>query len=870
MGMDGPALNVLLVEDSPADAELVLRSLGDLPLPIEHVRVSNEAELRRALAALTPDIILSDFSMPGFSGQDALLIARQQAPHVPFLFVSGTIGEELAIEALQRGALDYVLKDNLRRLPSAVERALGISRERAALERAERALRASEERFRAIVETSRDWIWEMDAGLRLTYSNHAVLPILGCSREEISGRSGMDLLPEQDRDEVQLRLAILLQQASGWHRWQIRFMHRDGSIRVLESSSTPLIDDTGALTGVRGVAEDITERLEQELRIRQLARIQSVVAALGNAVLRASDRKELFLAACRVAVEQGGFRAAALGTRGSDGSLHIAARHGDPLVLAVVAPEEPIPIDAHGHYGLHPGVVAFREGRKVAVESFTRADLPDALRAQMARIGVKSQVALPIGSEPWGLLALFSDAERTYDTDEIDLLQRLAADIDYAVEFLAKSERLEHLAYHNPVTGLPNRSAFQGKVSMLSREGPVMVVVLDIQRFSYINDSRGRSYGDNLLLQVGLRLKELMGEHDVVAHPEADAYLLALPMTGSHQQHLERLDAALTAFERHAFLVDGEEVYLALHGGVAFAPEHGKDAKALERSALMALADGIHRNTRVGTFSESLRGKIGRRVDMERDLRHAIDSAEFELHYQPKFDTATRRLAGAEALLRWRHPRDGMISPAEFIPVLEETGLIVPVGRWVMQQALATALEWRARYQQDLRIAVNVSARELRHKEFMDGCRAMLASHAAAQALDIELTESLLMQDMEHSVGQLEALRELGCKVSIDDFGTGYSSLNYLARLPVDELKIDISFISLMTQSPETMGLVTNIISLAHSLSLQVVAEGVEEDEQAKLLRLLRCDQLQGYLFGRPMAAAAIVAQHFSAVATGS
>ena len=859
-------LNVLLVEDSPSDAELVLRSLDELPARIEHTRVSSEAGLRQALAEFEPDIILSDFSMPGFSGQDALLISRSEAPHVPFIFVSGTIGEELAIQALQRGALDYVLKDNMRRLPSAVERALGITRERAALERAERALRDSEERFRAIVETSQDWIWEADTALRLTYSNHAVSSILGYAHEAIIGTSAFDLLAPEGRAAVEKRFAEFVANPSGWHRWQLRFRHRDGSVRVLESSSTPLIDDGGRLTGFRGVAEDITGRLEQELRIRQLARIQTVVAALGNAVLRASDRNEVFVAACRVAVEQGGFKAAALGMRGADDRLHVVARSGDPGVLAVVAPEQPISMDPHSDYFLHPGVVAFREGRKVAVEDFTRAALPESLRVQMAEIGVRSEVALPIGNGPWGLLALFSDSERIYDEDEVDLLQRLAADIDFAVDFLAKSERLEHLAYHNPVTGLPNRTAFQRKVGLLLQSGPLMVAVLDVQRFAYINDSRGRSYGDRLLLQLGLRLNELMLGRGVVAHPEADCYLVATALTGSHEQHLERLDALLNDIERHAFLVDGEEVYLTLQGGVAFSPDHGEDAKSLERSALMALAEGMKRRVRLRTFNESLREKIARRMGLERDLRHAIENVEFELHYQPKFDAATRRLAGAEALLRWRHPRDGLISPAEFIPVLEETGLIVPVGHWVMQQALARALEWRANYQQDFRIAVNISARELRHKGFMEECRKMLLPHASGQVLDVELTESLLMDDMDHSVGQLDALRELGCKVAIDDFGTGYSSLNYLARLPVDELKIDASFIGLMTQSPETMGLVTNIISLAHALSLQVVAEGVEEDEQAKLLRLLRCDRLQGYLLGRPVPADVFVSKHFSGV----
>jgi len=251
-------------------------------------------------------------------------------------------------------------------------------------------------------------------------------------------------------------------------------------------------------------------------------------------------------------------------------------------------------------------------------------------------------------------------------------------------------------------------------------------------------------------------------------------------------------------------------------------------------------------------------------MELERDLRQAIGSNQLELHYQPKFDAISRRLIGAEALLRWRHPHRGMMSPADFIPVLEETGLIASVGAWVMQRALQTAVEWRTHHGWNLRIAVNVSARELRHAHFLDDCRALLEPHLADPLIDIEITESLVMDDLQYSMEVLEGLRRLGCRVAIDDFGTGYSSLNYLARLPVDEIKIDQSFVALIAHSPESMGLVTNIISLAHSLSLKVVAEGVEEEEQAKLLRLLRCDTLQGYLLGRPVNAQAFCETHLS------
>ena len=856
MDSQGDALKVVMVEDSLADAELVLRSLRDLARPVQHARVASEEALRAALADFAPDVILSDFSMPGFSGQEALKIASATAPDVPFLFVSGTIGEEAAIEALKRGAIDYVLKDNLRRLPSAIERALDIASHRRDRCLMERALRESEERFRTIVENSQDWIWENEHSTLTTYSNGAIFRILGYEPEELLGTLAAEHMLAEDRRMVEERLPRLVAQSRGWHRWRLRWRHRNGSVRVLESTAIPRRDERGKVIGFRGVDQDVTERLQHEEKIRQLGRIHAVLSAVGNVVLRASSRAELLAGACRVAVEQGGFTAAGIGARRDGDLLEVVARHGDPAVLAVVAPSAPMPIHAQGPYHRHPGIRAFREGHRLAVQDFTDADIPADVRADMARVGIRSEIALPIGTEPWGLLALFSDTEKEYDDEEIDLLERLTREIDYAVAFLAKSERLEYLAYHNPVSGLPNRSAFRERLEPLLQRSPMVVAVVDILRLGHINDSRGRGFGDELLRQTGARLQQTLGADAIVAHPEQDAFLLAYPATAGLQAEVERLDALIGGFDRKPFTVDDEQVFVNLHGGIALAPEHGDDAESLERNAMAALAEAEKRNTRIHAYSEDLRTRAARRVELERDLRRGMEAQEFELYYQPKYDSASQRLVGAEALLRWRHPLNGLVSPAEFIPVLEETGLIVPVGRWVMRSALETALAWRKAGHGQFRIAVNVSARELRNNRFLAVCQSLLEPHAEDQPLDIEITESVIMDDIEHSVGLLQGLRALGCRIAIDDFGTGYSSLNYLARLPADTIKVDQSFVALLTQSPEAVSLVTNIITLAHSLSLDVVAEGVEEEEQAKLLRLLRCDVLQGYWLGRPMPAA--------------
>ena len=852
---DVDALRILMVEDSAADAELLLRELRRLGRPIAHHRVASGQALQAALEDFAPDIILSDYSMPGFGGHDALEIVMQRRPQTPFVYVSGTIGEERAIEALQRGASDYVLKENLRRLPAAIERSLRIARERAEREQMQRALLLSEERFRTIVESSQDWIWENDAELRNTYSNRAIEQILGYSPEEIAGRPAIELLQEEDRHEVEARLPRLIAERRGWRRWRLRWRHRDGRWRTLESSGSPLVDDAGNLVGFRGIDHDITERLRQEARIREFARIHAVLGAIGSSAMRTSDRNELLRNACRIAVDQGGFRVAGIGVRTAGDALQVVQTYGDARLIDALAPRMPMELDASSEYAAHPSIQAFRECRIVTVKDFADcASLPPSLCADMLDYGVHSQISLPLGKEPWGLLALYSDHPREYDAEELALLQRLADEIDHAVDFLAKGERLEYLAFHNSVSGLPNRAACHERLRWHLSRGAAVVAAIDVRGFSRITHSRGRCYGEELLRQLARRLQNFDAPHAYVAHPEGDTFLVVFDAAGDLDAEAERVDTTLRVLEREPLDVFGEAIHVGLSAGVALGPLHGRDAEELERSAMAALAEAPRLQLALCTYSDELRQRTARRVELERDLRVAIEECQFELLYQPKYNSITRVLTGAEALLRWNRPGRGVVSPAEFIPVLEETGLIVEVGQWVMRHALQAALDLRRDGRGDLRIAVNVSARELRHGPFLDNCRALLASHRANPPIDIEITESVLVDDLDHTIRVLDELRRNGCRIAIDDFGTGFSSLNYLVRLPVDTVKIDRSFVSMLGASPETVALVSNMIQLSHALDFSVVAEGVETEAEADLLRARGCDELQGYLLGRPLA----------------
>jgi PAS domain S-box-containing protein/diguanylate cyclase (GGDEF)-like protein len=753
---------------------------------------------------------------------------------------------------MQRGASDYVLKDNLRRLRPAIERALDAARREREGRRMQLALRESEERFRSLVETTEEWIWEVDLQRRNVYSNASVMKMIGHSAESIRGRDFAEMILPEDRQAV---LALLPQCIAGRHGWQNvikRWVHADGSVRMIESSAQPVLDEAGQVRGFRGMGRDVTLREQQARKIAQLARIEAVLSAHGNAVLRARDANELLDVTCRVAVEQGGFLAAVIGRERPALKLTMTNWFGDPAVIAMIAGLGPADLDGEDA-PRRPSARVFSEARRIVTPEYSRSDAAPELRAAMARVGVESQVALPIGSPPWAVLGLFLSTAQQADEEEISLLERLTAQIDYAQDFIAKSERLEYLAYHNPVTGLPNRTSFGEQIGARVERSAHVVAMVDIDRFRYFNQSRGRTFGDHLLTAVGTRLRAAMPSDALFAHPGDDCFVFAYPSDETLEQAVLRVEGLLHACCEKQVMVDGEEVQVSLHASVLLAPTHADSAESIERALVAVLAESQGSERPVLAFTEEVRARASARADLERDLRVALATEAFELYLQPKFNAASQRLVGAEALLRWRHPEHGLVSPAQFIPALEETGMVIDVGAWVRRRGLEIWKRWDQQGHAGLRIAVNVSARELRHSAFVPECAALLDPFMGEHGLDIEITESMLMDDIGKSVQVLQSLRELGCKIAIDDFGTGYSSLNYLSRLPADALKIDQSFTNALALSPDTLSLVTNIIGLAHSLGLTVVAEGVEEEEQAKLLRLLRCDQLQGYHLGRPM-----------------
>ena len=439
---------------------------------------------------------------------------------------------------------------------------------------------------------------------------------------------------------------------------------------------------------------------------------------------------------------------------------------------------------------------------------------------------------------------------------------------DMRVAFLAditerkiNENQIRHLAHHDPLTGLPNRMTLQDRlqqaIANAARQGSALwVLFLDVDRFKLINDSLGHHCGDIVLTTIAARLMDCCRDTDTVARLGGDEFVVLLP---------EQPDAALSAavIERimdrlaQPMNVNGNALQLTPSIGIAVYPQDGETANSLveHADAAMYRAKQAGRNN-FCFYTASMNDAALARLHIENDLRNALAGGELLLHYQPQFDAATGTLAGAEALLRWQHPRDGLMPPAAFIPIAEETGLIVPIGEWVIRTACEQQHAWRRAGLPPLRVAVNLSQRQFSQTDLVETvARILKETGADGQLLEFEITESTLMRDVEYAVKQLRELRALGVRLSIDDFGIGYSSLAFLKHFPVEILKIDRSFVEDMQEDGDARAIVQAIVTLAQTLQLEVVAEGVEHCSQLEALKRMRCDRIQGFLLGRPIPA---------------
>jgi diguanylate cyclase (GGDEF)-like protein len=591
--------------------------------------------------------------------------------------------------------------------------------------------------------------------------------------------------------------------------------------------------------------------------LERLNRVHAVLSGINALIVRERDRDQLFSEACRIAVDDGQFRLAWIGVVDREKrQVRAVAWRGageDYIQLMPLGLDE----SAAETFGLAGRVVT---ERKAMVSQDMVSDPRVSLSKEALRRGFRSLAILPLltSGEVVAVLALYVGEPEFFDAEEMKLLLKLAGDIAFALDHIAKEEKLDYLAYYDTLTGLANPTLFHERLTQIvgraASEGrKFAVVLLDIHDFKTINDSHGRQAGDDLLKELAARLARGSGNAAAIGRISGDRFGAILQDVKHETDVTRELDELHSLGFGSSFLVDGNELNIAAKSGVAVYPSDGTDADTLLRNAEVALRKAKSTGEKRVFYTQEMTQIIANRITLENRLRQALEREEFVLHYQPKVDLESRQIQGVEALMRWQSPDLGLVPPLRFISVLEETGMILEAGAWALRRAVLDHRDWLRQNLMAPRVAVNVSAIQLRQPDFIDVFRDVLRQGAKQPGIDVEITESLIMDDVAGTVDKLKTLRSLGVGIAIDDFGTGYSSLGYLARLPVHSLKIDRSFINTMMDNPNTMTLVSMIISLAHSLRLKVCAEGVETEEQAKALRLLRCDEMQGYLISRPV-----------------
>ena len=809
-------IRVLILHDSAEAAGFLVRELERGGLATLFERATSREQMERALSGGTWDVILSDYRLQDFGALPALALLEERAEDIPFIIVADPIDEGTAVQAIQAGAHHWLPKESLGRLALTVERELRqtqIRREgrqaRQALresegryQRAERALRESQERLSALVASAPIVLFALDRDGIVTHLEGSGLETAGLKPGEAVGRSAFELY-----DRYPKALAFLRRALSG-ETFQETI--EIGAL-TFEVEFAPRRDPRGAVAGVIGVATNVTGQRRAE---------------------RAADQSETRY---RMLFE------------GNLAGVYRTTLEGKIL-------------DCNESFAQIFGYSSREEVLSLPAWDFYLT--PDDRRSSLARL--KERKALTNyeqclrrkdGSHVWvlengNLIEGLDGKPAVIEGTVIDITERKRAE-----------EKVKHLAFHDPLTGLPNRLLFNDRlrVAMVHANRyrqKLAVLFLDIDRFKVINDSLGHSIGDELLRRIAERVGGCIRQEDTIARLGGDEFTVLLPGIARDDDSATIAGKILDAV-RLPFFIEHRELFITTSIGVTVYPADGADAEALVRNADTAMYRAKEQGRdNYQLYAPAMNSRALERLSFESRLRQALQNQELVVHYQPLIDLGTGQIRGAEALLRWRHPELGLVSPGDFISIAEVSGLIVPIGQWVLRTACAEARAWHRKGHPRLSVAVNLSSRQFQQADLVfQVTEALERSQLPPESLDLEITESNAMQNAELSVSTLWDLKNLGVRLSMDDFGTGYSSLSYLKRFPIDRIKIDQSFVRDVTRNPDDAAIAAAIIAMAHSLKLTAVAEGVETEAQLEFLREQHCDEMQGYLFSPPVPA---------------
>lgn len=659
-----------------------------------------------------------------------------------------------------------------------------------------------------IFDSRMEGIFSFDFTLRVTFWNTKLEKLFNVKKQDAIGHSIYDMIPgmnlSQDQLEFKLRDGKSVQLPNQ------TFVTSEGIEIHYQGTFSPLFDENGERIGGFAIIEDTTEQ-KNHVALRDVElKFLSVIESSSDAIILADSKSTII--------------------SWNNGAKQIFGYEKHEILgkkLEVLMPER------------------FRAAHNAGVERYSQTKNPHVIGKTVELCGIRKD-----GSEFPLELSLGS-----WETDEDIYFSGIIRDI---TERKRTEEKIHQMAYFDRLTGLPNRSLFQDRLSIAleqaQREGHELAVMfIDLDRFKFVNDTLGHTMGDYLLQEVAGRLQSCLLKGDTVSRQGGDEFCVFLPRIT--QELIAETAQKMIGVVGNSYQLAGHEVYITPSIGISLSPYDGSDVETLMKNADVAMyrAKELGRNN-YQFYTTDMNETVNQRLELEKELRRAIEQEEFELHYQPQVQIETGELIGFEALIRWNHGKKGYVQPDHFIPLAEETGLIIPITEWVLRTACRQNKLWQEKGFPCVPVAVNLSAFHLQVPNFIPTVSKILKeSQLDPCYLELEITERGAMENAVENIEKLKALKAMGIRISIDDFGTGYSSLSYLKRFPIDTLKIDRSFISDL-ESTETAMIVKTIIALAQSLKLKVIAEGVETSGQLDFLKHHLCDEAQGYLFSKPMA----------------
>ncbi|HMA51494.1 MAG TPA: EAL domain-containing protein [Magnetospirillaceae bacterium] len=805
---DANSLRILYVEDSLADFALAERRLRKEGWDLHCLRVDTPEGLAEALDHGDWDLVLIDYNVPGMPFEASHEFIHARLPDIPVILVTGSVGEESVIEMMRMGAWDVVLKVNLARLPGSIRRCLREAGERARRRAVEADLKINEARLTLALAAAELGVWEWNMVTDETYWSPQCAAVLGGSVENRSFSEFLSWAHPGDSLAVQQRIAHSLSGRQPFEA-ELRLIGQDNQERCIICNGRPHYDEEGQPVRVVGVVQDITARRRAERERRQA---DAVFAHAQEGVL-ITDREGTILSANPAFCMLMGYEAEDV--IGRNPRMFKSEQHDEEFYRTL--------FEETRQSGTWQGEIwSQREDGAVVPVWFSLAGVRD----------VNGTVS--------GYIATYSD-----------------------ISYIKRSEsQLEFLSYHDSLTGLPNRTLLLSRLQSALARAQIensggAVLFLGLDRFKAINDGFGHRIGDNVLQAVAKRCRDRLREQDMLGRIGGDEFVVLLENIFQPDQVSAVAKGLIEALATPMSVDGADEIFLSCSIGICLFPDaEGANAERLLRNAdsALILAKKQERGG-IRFYTEQLITAATERVTLDSGLRRALERGEFVLHYQPLVETGSRRLIGVEALVRWSKPEQGLVPPNQFIPLAEETGLIVPLGAWVLETACRQFIEWRDQGGELAVMAVNLSPAQFRHPDLVRMVGDILTrTGMPPERLELEITEGALM-DVVETEGKLHALKKLGVRLSIDDFGTGFSSLAYLKRFPIDKLKVDQSFVRDIPAQRADMEIVAAVISLAKNLRLDVLAEGVETEGQLEVLRGLECSYAQGYLFSRPVPA---------------